>query len=222
MGLRMADKYKTQEERAQLAAAAVKDTALIDDLVERLEGDNRLKRQKAASVIAEISNLDAKVLLPYAEDITDGLNRPEAQTRWETLHALDKMGKVGQRYNDDVLAAAEDALYDEDSGIVREAAFRFFCGYGSASPENSDKVWPLIDEAIQCYHGNPEFSDMLTHLVEFAQGDISLQTSGALALRMKFDSENASGTLRMRSEQIVEAYRQRGGKLGDEEPGEEE
>ena len=42
-----------------------------------------------------------------------------------------------------------------------------------------------------------------------------METSGALAMRMKFDSETASGTLRMRSEQIVDAYTKRGGELKD-------
>ena len=50
---------------------------------------------------------------------------------------------------------------------------------------------------------------MLMQLVAFAEGNISLATSSALAQRMKFDSENASGTLRMRSEQIVAAHKKR-------------
>ena len=199
----------TPEEREKTASAALHDEELLEGLAALVAGSSRTRRQKAASTIAIISNMDASVLFPYVEDITTGLSRPEAQTRWEVLHALDQMGKAGQRYDEDVIAAAEDALYDENSGIVREVAFRFFCGYGSASRENSEEVWPQIDEAIQCYHGNPEFSDMLTDLVAFAEGNISIETSAALAQRMKFDSESASGTLRMRSEQIVEAHNNR-------------
>lgn len=203
------DKQADGSQREQLAHMAVSNGDILEEVVEQLAGTSRIKRQKAASVIALIADEDASVLLPYAEDISAGLGYPEAQTRWEVLHALDCMGHAGQRYDEDVIAAAEDALYDESSGVVREAAFRFFCGYGAASPENSDEVWPLIDEAIQCYHGNGEFSDMLTHLVEFAQGNISAETSAALALRMKFDAENASGTLRMRAGQIMEAFEAR-------------
>lgn len=199
----------TPEEREKLASLALHDEKLLDELASLVAGSSRTRRQKAASTIAIISNMDASVLFPYVEDITSGLSRPEAQTRWEVLHALDQMGKAGQRYGEDVIAAAEDALYDENSGIVRESAFRFFCGYGSASRENSEEVWPQIDEAIQCYHGNPEFSDMLNHLLAFAEGNISIETSAALAQRMKFDSESASGTLRMRSEQIVAAHTKR-------------
>ncbi len=226
----MADELKigSQEEREAAAAKACKDNAYLEEILEWFECSSRIKRQKAASTIAMISNMDATVLLPYADAIQEGVNRPEAQTRWETLHALDQMGKAGQRYGSDVIAAAEDALYDEKSGIVREAAFHFFCGYGGASEKNSVEVWPLIDEAIQCYHGDTEFADMLTYLVEFAQGSIAMETSAALAMRMKFDSENGSGTLRMRSEQIVNAYLERGGELSSasngkasEEPQEE-
>lgn len=199
----------TAEQREALVAKALEDESIIEQLAQDIAEAGRLRRQKAASTIALIAQQDASVLLPFADDIASGLTKPEAQTRWEVLHTLDYMGKAGQRYGEEVLAAAEDALYDEMNGVVREAAFHFFCGYGSASVENSEKVWTQIDEAIQCYHGNPEFKEMLTQLVAFAESDISLTTSSALAQRMKFDAESGSGTLRMRSEQIVNAHKKR-------------
>lgn len=199
----------TTEQREALAEQALTDESIIEQLAQDIAEGSRMRRQKAASTIGLIALKDASLLLPYTDDITSGLTKPEAQTRWEVLHAIDLMGKAGQRYGEDVLAAAEDALYDETNGVVREAAFHFFCGYGSASVENSEKVWTQIDEAIQCYHGNPEFNDMLTQLVAFAESDIAFSTSAALAQRMKFDSENGSGTLRMRSEQIVNAHKKR-------------
>lgn len=202
-------KMETTEEREKLAEQALENEDIIEQLAQEIAGSSRTRRQKAASTVAIIAQKDASVLLPYADDIASGLTKPEAQTRWEVLHTLDRMGKAGQRYDEDVLVAAEDALYDETNGVVREAAFHFFCGYGSASVANSDEVWTQIDEAIQCYHGNPEFSDMLTQLAAFAEGNISLATSSALAQRMKFDAENGSGTLRMRSEQIVAAHKKR-------------
>lgn len=207
----MAEELKigTAEEREALAEQALTDESLVDALAQEIAGSSRIRRQKAASTVALIADKDASVLLPFADDIASGLTKPEAQTRWEVLHALDQMGKAGQRYGEDVLVAAEDSLYDETNGFVREAAFHFFCGYGSASVDNSEEVWTQIDEAIQCYHGNPEFTDMLMQLVAFAEGNISLATSSALAQRMEFDSENASGTLRMRSEQIVAAHKKR-------------
>ena len=195
--------FSTQEGRELAAQAAIDSSAVLASVVEALSGSSRSGRQHAATTCVLVALKAPDLLKPYADEIADALNRPEAQTRWEALNALDLLGKAGQKYGDDVIADAEDALYDENSGIVREAAFRFFAGYGSVSPGNSDKVWPLIDEAVQCYHGNPEFNDMLTALAEFAEGDISKATAAALAERMKFDSENASGTLRMRAEQIV-------------------
>ena len=107
----------TPEKRQQVAMLALKDEELLEHIVELLCGKSRLKRQKAASIVAIISNEDATVLLPYAEDICEALNHPEAQTRWEVLHTLDQMGKVGQRYDENTLALAEDALYDENNGI---------------------------------------------------------------------------------------------------------
>ena len=154
----------TPEKRQQMAMLALKDEELLEHIVELLCGKSRLKRQKAASIVAIISNEDATVLLPYAEDICEALNHLEAQTRWEVLHTLDQMGKVGQRYDEDTLALAEDALYDENNGIVREAAFRFLSGYGSASPENSNEVWPRPSSASMATTSSATCSRTLSSL----------------------------------------------------------
>lgn len=201
----------TEDSRTELAQQACQERAVLEELVEQLASTSRIRRQKTASVIALVADEDASVLVPYIEQLGEGLMHPEAQTRWELLHVLNALGALGQTFDDEVIGAAQDALYDESNGIVREAAFRFFCSYGAASPAHSDEVWLYIDEAIQCYHGNGEFTDMLTCLVEFAQGDISMETSTALASRMRFDAENGSGTLRMRAGQIMEAFKAHGG-----------
>ena len=105
----MADEMNidTQDERKKAAAEAIADEKLISQLAEMVAGSSRTHRQKAASTIAIISNLDASLLFPYVDEIASGLTRPEAQTRWEVLHALDQMGKAGQRYGEGVLVAAE-------------------------------------------------------------------------------------------------------------------
>ena len=46
---------------------------------------------------------------------------------------------------------------------------------------------------------------MLTSLAAFAESGIDPEVAAALAARMEFDAENARGTLRMRSRQIVSA-----------------
>ncbi len=201
----------TSEGRKEAAQAAAGHPEMLEEAAEMLRGPSRKKRQQASSVLAFAAKADPALVQPYADDVADALMRPEDQTRWNALNALDLMGKAGTSYSDDVLEAAEDAMYDEDSGVLREAAFRFFCGYAAASSENSDKVWPRIDEAIQCYHGNQEFAQMLTALVDLAQSDaISDGALVGLATRMKFDAGSAKGTLGMRSRQIVEAMQARG------------
>ena len=115
-------KIDTQDEREIVAAKAIADEELLVQLAELMAGSSRTLRQKAASTLAIVSNQDASALFAFVDDIASGLTRPEAQTRWEALHILDQMGKAGQRYGENVLAAAEDALYDEKNGIVRESA----------------------------------------------------------------------------------------------------
>lgn len=195
----------TQEEREKMASAAMAAPAVLETLLDLLEGDSRAKRQRAAATMAIIAAKKSELIAPHTQLVIDALESPEAQTRWECLNILSELLKTGENFDAAVLRAAEESLFDEKSGIVREAAFRYYCLYGATSAQASDEAWPNLDEAIQCYHGNPEFADELTHLVAFAEGNISKETAAALAERMKFDSENAKGTLRMRSEQIVKA-----------------
>ena len=202
-------KISTQEEREATAAEAMKDGEVFDALFELLEGSSRSKRQRAATVIAIIGATDATRLDGYAPELAQAANMPEEQTRWDCLNALASMAQAGLETGNDALMAAEDNLFDDRSGIVREAALRYLCVYGATDPTASDEVWPSLDEAIQCHHGNAEFNDMLTWLVGFAGGNISAETSAALAERFAFDAEHASGTLRMRSQQIVEIHKKR-------------
>lgn len=195
----------TPEEREEAAAAALKDASAIDELLEVLSGSSRSRRQRAAATLALVAAQEPGQLTSKAGSIADALNRPEAPTRWECLNVLCALVPAGYAPDADALAGVEEALFDEESGIVREAAFRFLCSYGSTSAKASKAVWSNIDEAIQCYHGNDEFADMLTALVAFAGSGIDKSVAAALADRMRFDSENAKGTLRMRSEQIMAA-----------------
>ena len=135
----------------------------------------------------------------------DALFRPEAQTRWEVLDAL---SAIAEKDPDSVTGAfdgAEASLFDDGSATVRLAAFVFLCRLGASSPERSDEVWPLIDEAIQCYHGDAEYRDMLAALLALAQGNASDATRKALAARVKFDSESGSGYIKSFSAEIVQA-----------------
>ncbi len=207
------------EGRKAAAHAGIENREIFEEAKEMLKGSSRKKRQQAASVFCFLCKEDVDVAKDYADDIADAINRPEDQTRWNTLNSLDLLGKAGLHFKEDVFEAAEDAMYDENSGVLRQSAFQFFCGYASASREHSDEVWSLIDEAIQCYHGNQEFNAMLTSLVELAQSDsISDEALQGLATRMKFDADSAKGTLGMRSQQIVDALKARNLDFLEDEP----
>ena len=66
-------------------------------------------------------------------------------------------------------------------------------------------MWPIIDEAIQCYHGDLEYRDMLGFLHEFAQGKIAGDVAEELAGRLSFDAENGKGSyLKARSREIYD------------------
>ncbi len=195
------------EEIKQQAEKALKSKKQLEAYVAALGGSSRRERQQSAAILAAIAKEKPELLEPHSKSIIDALNRPEAQTRWECLDALTELVAVDARPCERAVPGAETALYDEDSGPLRLAAMRFLCRYGSTTENRSEKVWPLIDECIQCYHGDLEFQDMLIAVVDFSAGKLSSQVKEELAARMKFDAENGKGMLKKRASQIEENLR---------------
>lgn len=179
-----------------------------DAIVMQLRGPRRRQRQEAAHELAEMCREDPELILPVADDLIDAINRPEAQTRWECLDALSTLAAEHPAEVAEACEGAEDALFDEDSAPVRLAAFRFLANFGMTTPERSDKVWPLLDEAVQCYHGDPEYRDMLSALVAFVGGDISDATRDALVQRVSFDADNGHGYIKGFSQEILNAAKE--------------
>lgn len=192
------------QEVKKLAERATEDGAVLCEIVENLSGASRRNRQLAASALALVAKDAPEKLVEHAGALVDALNRPEAQTRWECLDVLTVLTDLDSRTCDKAVAGAETALFDEDSGPVRLAAMRFLCTLGATTENRSEKVWPLIDEAIQCYHGDLEFPDMLASVVDFSSGKIGSQVKQELAERMKFDADSGKGALKRRAAQIIE------------------
>ena len=192
------------QEATKVAASAIRDEAKLSELTEALSGGSRRARQNAASALAIVAKEAPEVLVPQGSAFVDALNRPEAQTRWECLDILTALVDYDSRTCDKAVPGAETALFDEESGPVRLAAMRFLCKLGATTENRSEKVWPLIDEAIQCWHGDLEFQDMLVAVVDFSAGKLALRVKEELRDRMKFDAENGKGALKRRAQQIVE------------------
>lgn len=145
------------------------------------------------------------MLTDHIPDLIDALYRPEAQTRWEILDALTLLTPVNAKEIGGAYEGAEDALFDELSATLRLSAFRFLTTWGATDRGRSKKVWPLIDEAIQCFHGDLEYRDMLSCLHEFASGKIEGGVAAELAGRLRFDAENGKGSyLKARSSEIYD------------------
>ncbi|MBQ9021083.1 MAG: hypothetical protein IJ113_03565 [Eggerthellaceae bacterium] len=202
----MAEKELTVEELCEGALRRKKDMAKLAD---NLSGPSRRDRQMSATALAMAAKQDPKRVAEVAEALVDALNRPEAQTRWECLDALTELVAVDTRACEKAIDGADAALFDEDNGPVRLAAMRFLCALGATTANRSDKVWPLIDEAIQCYHGDLEFQDMLVAVIGFSEGALSADVKKELRNRMSFDAANAKGALQKRAEQIVKNTRKK-------------
>ena len=181
------------------------DGAQISGLIEELSGASRRRRQEVAHQLALVAKAHPEIMLPHVDALVDALYRPEAQTRWEVLDALSAIAEENADAVAEAYDGAEASLFDDGSATVRLAAFVFLCRLGASSPERSDQVWPILDEAIQCYHGDAEYRDMLVALVGLARGNASEQTRAALADRVRFDAENSAGYIKTFSEEILQA-----------------
>ncbi len=174
------------------------------DLVESLKSTHRLERMAASHELRARAEKDASELVQYAQDMNRALSSVEAQTRWELLSALSAVAAVDIKAVARTFREAEASLFDDESSAVRLAAFRFFVVFGANNEKNSDKAWPLIDEFIQCYHGDPEYRDILTQLVCFAKGNLSQKTRKSFTDRLSFDAESAHGYIKTFSVEIIE------------------
>ncbi len=191
--------------KEEYAALAKSEPDVLEALIASLCGDGRRVRQFSATIIAQVAREDASLLQPSIDSLCDALHRPEAQTRWSVLEALYELVPTCFEKCSEAVAGAEASLFDEDSGLTRLAAFRFLCRLGECDSESAVVVWPLINEAIQCYHGDPEFNDMLDELVKFAGGEAPDEVKAALAQRMSFDASSGKGALQRRAQTIVDA-----------------
>lgn len=179
--------------------------ASLEDVLAQLSSPNRRQRQEAARIVAAVASQTPDQLAVHAETLVEALDNPEAQTRWEILDALSALVDIEPDAVAPAADAAETSLFDEDSAAARLSAFRFIARLGATGPEASDSAWPLLDESIQCYHGNPEYRDMLNALLDFVRGDISDASRSALVDRISFDAENGRGYVKAFSAEIVQA-----------------
>lgn len=192
------------EERAKLDDVE-RDSAALEALIEDLASASRRRRQFAARVVALLSAEEPELLAPHIDALIDALYRPEAQTRWEVLDALTRLVPTHAKEVGAAFEGAEAALFDELSSTLRFSAFNFLATWGASERGRSKKVWPILDEAIQCYHGDLEYRDMLACLMTFAEGKIAGEVADELAGRLQFDAQNGKGaSIKARSAEIYD------------------
>jgi len=191
-------------DKDELAEKAAKEPKALAQVIEALSGADRRSRQQAALVVNSLATHHPDVLRTQADALADALERPESQTRWEILGALEKLVATDARIIDRALPGITTALHDSESGVVRLGAFRVLCAYGSTTAKRSERVWPLIDEAIRVYHGDPEFPAMLSSVIKLVSGGAADEVKHAAAERMEFDAEHTKGLVGKRAKRIVE------------------
>ena len=192
------------EERAQLELVE-KDSSALDALVEDLSSASRRKRQFAARVVALLAAQDAELLAPHIDALIDALYRPEHRPVGRCSMPSPASCRSMPRRSAAAFEGAEAALFDELSSTLRFSAFNLLVTWGASERGRSKKVWPILDEAIQCYHGDLEYRDMLACLHTFAEGKIAGEVAEELAGRLQFDAQSGKGAfIKSRSAEIYD------------------
>ena len=179
-------------------------SAQIKKYIDDLSDSSRKVRQQAAVALSECCTKEAEAILPYGKELIKALDLSDVRLRWAVIDVLTALAPYDTKLCAKALPGIENALFDEFNGPLHLASVRFLCVYGAQSPKASDNVWPLLDEAIQCFHGDQEFQDMLNLLVDFSQGKLSKATKEGLKERMQFDASNNRGLTQRRAQTIVD------------------
>ncbi|MDH4140482.1 MAG: hypothetical protein OEV43_07915 [Coriobacteriia bacterium] len=192
--------------KEELAAKAAEDPVFLGEVLDALNGDNRSQRVLAARTVHALAIHAPETLRAHGNALSEALEKPEAQTRWEILGALEKIVAVDARVAEKALvsAAEEHGLHDPDSGVVRLAAFRLLGAYGATTERRSEKIWPWMEEAVRVYHGDTEFPAMLVGVIRLVTGGASDRVKLAAAETMAFDAEHSKGLVGRRAKKIVE------------------
>ena len=141
------------------------------------------------------------------KQLVGALSGPSRRERQNAAAALSFFAKDHPDLMIPFGAAVIDALNRPEAQTrwpVRLAAMRFLCKLGATTENRSERVWPLVDEAIQCYHGDLEFQDMLVSVIDFSAGKLAPSVKKELGARMAFDASNGKGPLKRRAQQIID------------------
>jgi len=196
-------KQAPEVDKAEVARLAVEDPASLASLIALLAQEERHERIRAAGAVHEVALIAPAVLKPHVAELIDALERPEPQTRWEVLGALEALVPFDPRGVEKAVASASLALHDASSGVVRAAGFRMLAALGATTANRAGKVWPLLDEALRCYHGDPEYPAMLGGLVLLCEGAASPEIKRAAASVVEADANHPRSLVRRRAQRVV-------------------
>ncbi|MCL2024681.1 MAG: hypothetical protein FWG78_02745 [Coriobacteriia bacterium] len=187
----------------EVTELAIRYVAVRRTIANALADSSRLTREYASQVLRDIADTHVEMAIEFIDRLIDALSRPEALTRYNALAILHLIANVDVRVIDRAWEGIEECLYDEHSGEVRLGAFRLLTMYGASTPTRSKRAWPLISDALRCYHGDPEFVTMLNEFMEMIVGDIDDDVRKEVNAYFKFDAANAHGPLKRKAMAIV-------------------
>jgi len=196
--------FTLETDKAEVLEGALRRVKTRRELADALGAPTRALREYASDVLQQVASQNCDLLLKSSAEIIDALDRPESFTRYNILLVLDCFIPHHAPVVSKALYQLEDCLYDEDSKIVRLEAFEVLCHFGATTEARSKTVWGYLSEALRCYHGDPEYMQMLNYLTDMLQtGKVSESVKEGVVRLFIFDAEQGKGMLQRRAQQII-------------------
>lgn len=189
------------EEKAQ---NALKNEKALKELVEELAAATRIERQDASTALLIVAEAEPKTLIPFVDEIIDGINRPEIKTRYQVLEIIETVLASDAKIIEKHFEAIEGCLYDEISANVRGNAFAILAKYGATGPRRSETVWPMLSDCLRCKRGDLEFLGMVSSTIEMLEGKASESVLSSAGELFKYDLASSDINLRKKAKYICE------------------
>lgn len=188
----------------EAAAVAKESESALKELVEKLGSADRDDRQSSATALLIIAEQDPKMVIPHMAEIADGINRPEAKTRYLVLEIMETLLATDARVIEKYFDLVETCLYDEMSANVRGNAFAVLTAYGATTAKRSETVWPMLSDCLRCMRGDLEFINMVSSLIEMLEGKSSDLVRSSAGELFKYDLASSDVPLRKKAKYICE------------------
>lgn len=143
----------SEESNKVVAAEALAQPEILNDLAAGLEGADDKLLGDCVEVFTEVAKVDPVLVAPYAQHLIPLLGHRNTRVRWEATHALALIAALAPDEVASLLPDLVARIEADRSVIVRDCAVIALGEYGRSGPEAAKQAFPLLKEALGAWDG---------------------------------------------------------------------